>query len=87
MGSASCSTTVLSCAQNTARQLRGLRQGKIHNARLKAHTQFVQQALGAAGQYVDSLRPAVLRFQECLPRLWPIPWDNRCKGGTLAPCC
>jgi hypothetical protein len=51
----------------------------VHNARLTAHTQFVQQALGAAGQSVDSLRPAVTRYQECLPRLWRIPWDNRCK--------
>jgi hypothetical protein len=65
---------VLLCAQNTVRQLRGWRQGTVHNARLKAHTQFVQQALGAAGQSVDSLRPAVTRFQECLPRLWRVPW-------------
>jgi hypothetical protein len=62
---------VLLCTQNTVRQLRGLQQGLP--ARLKAHTQFMQQALGAAGQSVDSLRPAVTRFQECLPRLWRIP--------------
>jgi hypothetical protein len=72
---------VLCCAQNTVRQLRGLQQGKVHNARLKAHTQFVQQAFGAAGQSVDSLRPAVIRFQECLPRLWRNPWDK--SGGGL----
>jgi hypothetical protein len=70
---------VLLCAQNTVCQLRGLQPGKVHNARLTAHTQFVQQALGAAGQSVDSLRPAVTRFQECIPRLWRIPWDSRCK--------
>jgi hypothetical protein len=70
---------VLLCAQNTVRQLCGLQQGKVQNSSLKAHTQFVQQAFGAAGQSVDSLRPAVTRFQECLPRLWRIPWDNRCK--------
>jgi hypothetical protein len=70
---------VLLCAQNTVHQLRGLQQGKVHNARLKAHAQFVQQALSAAGQSLDSLRPTVTRFQECLPRLRLIPWDNRCK--------
>jgi hypothetical protein len=69
---------VLLCAQSTVRQLRGLQQGKVHNASLKAQTQFVQRALGAAGQSVDSLWPAVTRFQECLPRLWHTPWDNRC---------
>jgi hypothetical protein len=53
---------VLLCAQNTVRQLRGLQQGKVHNARLTAHTQFVQQTFGAAGQSVDSLRPAVTQF-------------------------
>jgi hypothetical protein len=52
---------------------------KVHNARLKTHTQFVQQALGAVGRSADSLRPAVMRFQECLPRLRRIPWDDRCK--------
>jgi hypothetical protein len=59
--------SLMSSSTNPVHQLRGLQQGKVHNARLKAHTQFVQQALGAAGQSVNSLRPAVTRFQECLP--------------------
>jgi hypothetical protein len=54
-------------------------KGKVHSARLKAHIQFVQQAVGAVGQSVDSVRPAVMRFQECLPRLRRIPCDDRCK--------
>jgi hypothetical protein len=33
---------VLFCAQNTVRQLRGLQQIKVHNARLKAHTVVLQ---------------------------------------------
>jgi hypothetical protein len=37
----------------------------------------VQQALGAAGQSLDSLRPAVTRFQECL--LWRVLCNYRCK--------
>jgi hypothetical protein len=53
MGSASCSTTcsVVCPEQVYIRQLRGLQLGKAHNTRLKAHTQFVQQDLGAAGQW------------------------------------